>query len=226
MIAPGHWSHAARAPLRRLASAITSHPATPARGLPANVLRHAPFCTYSKQEPLASSVTGLKTFTLRRFDQFHETARAKGLVANHIQKRTFLRPSSPRLHNNNNNAAPGTGSAGANAGPAGVGASKSLLGHQAATAGPTAAVSASVKAAERAANAEQNKLDWKIFKELSSYIWPKDDRGVKIRVVAALSLLVMGKLLNVQVPFFFKDIIDKLNVDFPVEATALSVVGA
>ncbi|KAG9320494.1 hypothetical protein KVV02_006815 [Mortierella alpina] len=226
MIAPGHWSHAARAPLRRLASAITSHPATPARGLPANVLRHAPFCSYSKQEPLASSVTGLKSFTLRRFDQFHETARAKGLVANHIQKRTFLRPSSPRLHSNNNNATPGTGSAGANAGPAGVGASKSLLGHQAATAGPTAAVSATVRAAERAANAEQNKLDWKIFKELSSYIWPKDDRGVKIRVVAALGLLVMGKLLNVQVPFFFKDIIDKLNVDFPVEATALSVVGA
>lgn len=134
-----------------------------------------------------------------------------------------MQPSSSRL---NNNTTPGTGSAGANAGPAGVGASKTPLGHQAAAAGLNANASVSVKAAEKAANAEQNKLDWKIFKELSSYIWPKDDRGVKIRVVAALGLLVMGKLLNVQVPFFFKDIIDKLNVDFPVEATALSVVGA
>ncbi|ORZ21034.1 P-loop containing nucleoside triphosphate hydrolase protein [Lobosporangium transversale] len=77
-----------------------------------------------------------------------------------------------------------------------------------------------------ASNAEQNRLDWKIFKDLSTYIWPKDDRGVKIRVVAALGLLVTGKILNVQVPFFFKEIIDKLNVEFPAEATVLGVVGA
>ncbi|KAF9964041.1 Iron-sulfur clusters transporter atm1, mitochondrial [Mortierella alpina] len=174
----------------------------------------------------------MKSFAVRRLDQLHETTRAKGLVASHIQKRTFLRPSSPRLNNNTTpGSGPGSGSTGTNPGPAGVGASKALPGHQAAaTVGPNATVSAStsasLKAAEKAANAEQNKLDWKIFKELSSYIWPKDDRGVKIRVVAALGLLVMGKLLNVQVPFFFKEIIDKLNVDFPVEATALSVVGA
>jgi ABC transporter ATM len=82
-------------------------------------------------------------------------------------------------------------------------------------------------AAEKAStNMDQNKLDWKIFKDLSTYIWPKNDRGVKIRVVVALGLLVLGKLLNVQVPFFFKDIIDKLNVEFPVESTVLGVVGA
>ncbi|KAF9570604.1 Iron-sulfur clusters transporter atm1, mitochondrial [Mortierella alpina] len=222
MIAPGHWSHAARAPLRRLASAIASQPA-PAGSLPSNVARHASFCSYSQQGSLASSLIGPNRFSIRRFDQFHESTRVKGLVANHIQKRAFLRPSSPRL---SKNTTPGTGSAGTNAGSAGVGASKSLLSHQAASTGPNATVSTSVRAAEKAANAEQNKLDWKIFKELSSYIWPKDDRGVKIRVIAALSLLIMGKLLNVQVPFFFKDIIDKLNVEFPVEATALSVVGA
>lgn len=79
---------------------------------------------------------------------------------------------------------------------------------------------------ENTTNTDQNKLDWKIFKELSGYIWPKDDRGVRIRVVTALSLLIMGKILNVQVPFFFKDIIDKLNVDFPVESTVIGVVGA
>lgn len=79
---------------------------------------------------------------------------------------------------------------------------------------------------ENTTNTDQNKLDWKIFKELSGYIWPKDDRGVKIRVVTALGLLIMGKILNVQVPFFFKDIIDKLNVDFPVESTVIGVVGA
>lgn len=95
---------------------------------------------------------------------------------------------------------------------------------QAASKGGSNVTTATVN--ENTSNPDQNKLDWKIFKELSGYIWPKDDRGVKIRVVTALSLLIMGKILNVQVPFFFKDIIDKLNVDFPVESTVISVVGA
>jgi ABC transporter ATM len=114
---------------------------------------------------------------------------------------------------------------------AGVNSPKNLLAQSqsaatgSATTGTGLSASAT-KASEKASNAEQNRLDWKIFKELSTYIWPKDDRGVKIRVITALGLLVMGKILNVQVPFFFKDIIDKLNTEFPVEATVLSVVGA
>lgn len=35
--------------------------------------------------------------------------------------------------------------------------------------------------------------DWAIIKQLLKYLWPKDDAGVKIRVVAALVLLVSGK---------------------------------
>jgi ABC transporter ATM len=109
------------------------------------------------------------------------------------------------------------------AGAGGAQASKVPLTQQAATTGSSPAVKA---ASEKTSNADQNRLDWKIFKDLSSYIWPKNDRGVKIRVVVALGLLVLGKILNVQVPFFFKDIIDKLNVEFPVESTVLGVVGA
>ncbi|RUS19237.1 putative transporter ATM1, mitochondrial precursor [Endogone sp. FLAS-F59071] len=37
--------------------------------------------------------------------------------------------------------------------------------------------------------------DWAIIKQLLKYLWPKDDVGVKIRVVAALALLVAGKAL-------------------------------
>ncbi|KAK0532140.1 Iron-sulfur clusters transporter atm1, mitochondrial [Tilletia horrida] len=58
---------------------------------------------------------------------------------------------------------------------------------------------------------EQREADWSIVKNLFVYIWPKDDRAIKIRVVLALALLIGGKLLNVQVPFFFKRIIDTLN---------------
>ncbi|ORZ03543.1 P-loop containing nucleoside triphosphate hydrolase protein [Syncephalastrum racemosum] len=50
--------------------------------------------------------------------------------------------------------------------------------------------------------------------------------GVKARVVIALSLLVGGKLLNVQVPFFFKDVVDSLGVSFPEDSTLWAVCGA
>ncbi|CAO3599022.1 unnamed protein product [Absidia cylindrospora] len=58
------------------------------------------------------------------------------------------------------------------------------------------------------------------------YIWPKNDAGVKARVVIALSLLVGGKLLNVQVPFYFKNVVDSLNATIPEDATMWAVCGA
>ncbi|CAO1627657.1 unnamed protein product [Sympodiomycopsis kandeliae] len=59
--------------------------------------------------------------------------------------------------------------------------------------------------------AQQRDIDWKIVKRLITHIWPKGETGAKTRVVLALALLVGGKLLNVQVPFFFKDIVDHIN---------------
>lgn len=41
---------------------------------------------------------------------------------------------------------------------------------------------------------QRNKTDWAIIKQLLKYIWPKNDIGVKARVVIALSLLVGGKV--------------------------------
>lgn len=58
---------------------------------------------------------------------------------------------------------------------------------------------------------EQRETDWRIVKRLIGHIWPKGETGAKTRVVLALGLLIGGKLLNVQVPFFFKNIIDSLN---------------
>ncbi|KAI9658669.1 MAG: Iron-sulfur clusters transporter atm1, mitochondrial [Bathelium mastoideum] len=43
-------------------------------------------------------------------------------------------------------------------------------------------------------NQEQRKADWAIIKEMSRYLWPK--------------------VLNVQVPFYFKSIVDSMNIDF------------
>lgn len=41
---------------------------------------------------------------------------------------------------------------------------------------------------------DRNATDWAIIKQLMKYIWPKNDIGVKTRVVIALSLLIGGKV--------------------------------
>lgn len=73
---------------------------------------------------------------------------------------------------------------------------------------------------------KQALTDWSILKQLASNVWPKDKPGVKARVLLALSLLVAGKVLNVQVPFFFKNIIDSLNVPLSDNMTVWTVAGA
>lgn len=66
------------------------------------------------------------------------------------------------------------------------------------------------------------KFELSIMKSLFATLWPKDKPAFKIRVLIALALLVGSKLLNVQVPFFFKSIVDEMNVDW---ATQLGTVG-
>ncbi|XBW36892.1 hypothetical protein QEN19_002471 [Hanseniaspora menglaensis] len=57
----------------------------------------------------------------------------------------------------------------------------------------------------------QNVSEIKILKTLFKYIWPKDNWKVRVRVVIAFSLLIGAKVLNIEVPFFFKQIIDDMN---------------
>ncbi|KAF6026186.1 ABCB7 [Bugula neritina] len=45
-----------------------------------------------------------------------------------------------------------------------------------------------------------------------SYVWPKDEPWIRRRVVGALSLLISAKVVNVCVPYIFKELIDWLNV--------------
>ncbi|KAK4178055.1 putative iron-sulfur clusters transporter [Triangularia setosa] len=74
---------------------------------------------------------------------------------------------------------------------------------------------------------EQRKADWAIMKEMSRYIWPRDSLGDKMRVLLAVGLLIGAKVLNVQVPFFFREIVDSLNVDFGTTGgTVTAVAGA
>lgn len=71
----------------------------------------------------------------------------------------------------------------------------------------------------------QAKTDWSIILKLAGNIWPKDSPKTKIRVVGALGLLVAAKVLNVQVPFFFKQIVDSLNVEITADTTVWILAG-
>ncbi|KAF1816236.1 P-loop containing nucleoside triphosphate hydrolase protein [Eremomyces bilateralis CBS 781.70] len=65
------------------------------------------------------------------------------------------------------------------------------------------------------------------MKEMTQYLWPKDKLGTRFRVSLAVGLLVGAKLLNVQVPFYFKSIVDSMNIDFAaVGGTAWTVAGS
>ncbi|KAF5374457.1 hypothetical protein D9615_009128 [Tricholomella constricta] len=73
---------------------------------------------------------------------------------------------------------------------------------------------------------EQRKTDWNIVKRLMVNVWPKNDWKTRGTVLLGFALLVGGKVLNVQVPFIFKSVIDTLNVDFTAGSTVWIVAGS
>ncbi|KAL7425175.1 Iron-sulfur clusters transporter atm1, mitochondrial [Cryptotrichosporon argae] len=73
---------------------------------------------------------------------------------------------------------------------------------------------------------DRTKTDWRIILKLAGNIWPRNAPAVKARVLVALTLLVGAKVLNVQVPFFFKQIVDSLNVPITESTTVWVLAGA
>jgi ATP-binding cassette, subfamily B (MDR/TAP), member 7 len=60
-----------------------------------------------------------------------------------------------------------------------------------------------------------------MLREFGAYLWPKGQLGTKLRVVSAVALLAGSKLLNVQVPFLFKEAVDALNTTHGIDALVL-----
>ena len=48
--------------------------------------------------------------------------------------------------------------------------------------------------------------------ELLPHLWPKDARELRVRVVLAFVFLLLAKLINVAVPFFYKAVVDDLSL--------------
>ncbi|KAJ8122673.1 hypothetical protein ONZ43_g1192 [Nemania bipapillata] len=76
---------------------------------------------------------------------------------------------------------------------------------------------------------EQRKADWAIMKQMAHYLWPKGKGSMdtKLRVSIAVALLIGAKVLNVQVPFYFKSIVDAMNLDIGATGgTAAAIAGS
>lgn len=69
---------------------------------------------------------------------------------------------------------------------------------------------------EAAAAKRERELQWQIIKDLSSHLWPRKENNpdafsIKTKVVGSLSLLLGSKVVNIYVPFLFKDIVDSFT---------------
>src|SRR5260370_16687082 len=56
---------------------------------------------------------------------------------------------------------------------------------------------------------------WAVLGVLARHLWPKGETGLRTRVVIALALLVLAKLVNVYVPILYKQTIDALGTAAP-----------
>ncbi|PWJ15852.1 ABCB family ABC transporter ATP-binding protein/permease [Jannaschia seohaensis] len=62
---------------------------------------------------------------------------------------------------------------------------------------------------------------WAIIRKVAPYLWPDEETWVKHRVVAALGMLVLAKVVAVSTPFFYKAAVDTLAPDTVTPAWAL-----
>ncbi|KAJ3192145.1 Iron-sulfur clusters transporter atm1, mitochondrial [Irineochytrium annulatum] len=97
---------------------------------------------------------------------------------------------------------------------------------------PTLPLSLSIKpAADKPAKSSEPAsgslaADLRILKQLTKYLWPKGEWGIKARVIVAFGMLFAGKILSVYVPILFKHIVDALNITPNPSLTVLTVAGA
>ncbi len=53
----------------------------------------------------------------------------------------------------------------------------------------------------------------KVIRKVSPYLWPKDKAWIKIRIVLSLLALLVGKIITVLTPFFYKGAVDAMAPD-------------
>ena len=61
--------------------------------------------------------------------------------------------------------------------------------------------------------ATEKKGDFAVLWRFLPMLWPKDDVGLRLRVVAALLLVLLGKAISLAMPFAYKAIVDGMSAD-------------
>ena len=77
--------------------------------------------------------------------------------------------------------------------------------------------------ANSAAQTDGHAGGWATMKRVAPYLWPKGEAWVKRRVVAALSFLLVAKLVSITMPFMYKQAVDALVGKDPGAATLLGL---
>ena len=76
------------------------------------------------------------------------------------------------------------------------------------------------------ANLDNEKVQgWKVINRVIPYLWPDDQTWVKQRVVAALSVLFLAKLIAVGTPLLYKGAVDALAGEGSAQMLAIGAVG-
>jgi len=56
------------------------------------------------------------------------------------------------------------------------------------------------------------RTNWDTAKTLMTHLWPKNQASLRMRVVAAMGCLLLAKVINVYVPFLYKNAVDALSL--------------
>ena len=71
---------------------------------------------------------------------------------------------------------------------------------------------------------DERSSGWRTIRKVAPYLWPHDQAWVRHRVVWAMALLVLSKLISVATPFFYKGAVDALAEE-GVPMLALGAIG-
>jgi ABC-type transport system involved in Fe-S cluster assembly fused permease/ATPase subunit len=62
----------------------------------------------------------------------------------------------------------------------------------------------------------KKRTNWDTAKSLMEHLWPKNHPNLRVRVVLAMLCLVIAKVVNVYVPFLYKEAVDSLSMNSAV----------
>ncbi|MBC7419822.1 MAG: ABC transporter ATP-binding protein/permease [Bdellovibrio sp.] len=70
---------------------------------------------------------------------------------------------------------------------------------------------------------KKSRNNWDTSKSLIEHLWPAGHTNLKVRVVLAMSCLLIAKVINVYVPFLYKAAVDSLSVN-PAIALPIGII--